>query len=345
MRKTTTAALVAMITAAASQSPASAQTGVEAFYKSKDVQLLIGTAPGGTYGLYAQLVTRHLKKHIPGQPNVIMQSMPGAGGNVALNYSYAVAPKDGSLIHVLHAEVLYETLLTSGVKFNARDYNYIGRIADANAVALASKASGVRTFEDAKKREMTMGATGFANVFALGPLMMNRTAGTRFRIIAGYKGTQDIQIAMERGELDGAAFTLANVITIHGEKLKSGEIVPIFAIATERVPEFPSIPAMTEFGDATDKTLMSIYASTATSGRALAFPPGVPADRVAAMRAAFDRMIADADFRADLQKSNVPFAPMSGDDLAKYIAGVMQTPPDQIESARKLQHVLLDGKK
>ena len=117
-----------------------------------------------------------MKKHIPGQPNLIMQSMPGAGGNVALNYSFGVAPKDGSLMHLIHAEVLYETLLTPGVKFNAGDYHYIGRLADADAITLATKASGVRSLDDAKKREVTLGATGFANVFALGPLMMNRSA-------------------------------------------------------------------------------------------------------------------------------------------------------------------------
>ena len=337
------AAASAMVATAAPQ--AWAQSPVEAFYKGKDVQVLIGAGVGGTYGLYSQLAIRHMRKYIPGQPNLIMQSMPGAGGNVGLNYSYNVAPKDGSLMHLVHAEVLFETLLTSGVKFNALNYQYIGRIADADAVALATKASAVRTLDDARKREVTMGVTGFANVFALGPLMLNRVAGTKFKIIAGYKGTSDIHLAMQRGELDGGGMTMANALTIHGDKLKNGDLVPIFAIASKRLREYPAIPAMTEFGSAADKTLMEIYASAGTIGRALAFPPGVPADRVQALRAAFSKMIDDPDFKAEVKKANVPVTPMSGEQLGAYVAEVMKTPTAQVEAARKLHIELLAGKK
>jgi tripartite-type tricarboxylate transporter receptor subunit TctC len=285
-----------------------------------------------------------MKKHVPGQPNLIMQSMPGAGGNVALNYSYNVAPKDGSVMHLIHAEVLYETLLSKGVKFNAGNYLYIGRIADGDGVALATKASNVRSLDDAKKKEVTMGATGFANVFALGPLMLNRVQGTKFRIIAGYKGTSDIHLAMQRGEVDGAGMTLANALTLHGDKLKSGDLVPFFAIASKRLREFPDVPAMTEFGNAADKLLMEIYASSGTIGRGLAFPPGVPADRVAAMRQAFTRMLADPDFKAEVEKTKTPVSPMSGEDLGKYVAGVMKLPADQLEAARKQHQELASAK-
>ena len=336
------AAAAAMLFTALPQ--AWAQSSVEAFYKGRDVQILIGAGVGGTYGLYAQLVARHLRKYIPGQPNLIMQSMPGAGGNVGLDYSHNVAPKDGSLMHLVHAEVLYETLLTKGVKFNAGNYQYIGRLADADAVALATKASSVRTLEDAKKREVTMGATGAGNVFALGPLMMNRIAGTKFRIIGGYKGTSDIHLAMQRGELDGAGMTTANALILHGDKLKSGELVPFFAISAKRLPEYPKLPAMTEFGTASDKTLMEIYASAGTIGRALAFPPGVPADRVQALRAAFAKMLEDPEFKAEVKKTNTPIVPMSGEQLGAYVAQVLKTPAAQIEAARKLHEELLTAK-
>lgn len=334
------ATAAAFVVALLGTGAALAQPAVESFYKGRDVQILIGAGVGGTYGLYAQLAARHLKKYIPGQPNLIMQSMPGAGGNVGLNYSYNVAPKDGSLMHLVHAEVLYETLLTKGVKFDASNYLYIGRIADADAVALATKASNVRSLEDAKMREVTMGATGFANVFALGPLMMNRAIGTKFRIIAGYKGTSDIHLAMQRGELDGAGMTMANALTLHGDKMKSGDLVPFLAIASKRLAEFPSVPVMTEFGSAADKTLMEIYASAGTIGRALAFPPGVPADRVKAVREAFGRMITDPDFKAEVAKSAIPVTPMDGEALGAYVAGVMKLPAAQIEAAKALHQQL-----
>ncbi len=334
-------ALAGMIVFAA---PAAAQPAVEAFYKGRDVQIIMGAGVGGTYGLYTQIAVRHLKKHIPGQPNLIMQSMPGAGGIVALNFSYNVAPKDGSVMHLVHAEVLYETLLSDGVKFNALNYQYIGRLADGDGVAVTTKASGILTLEDARKRETTMGVTGFGNAFALGPLMLNRNAGTKFKIISGYKGAADIALAMQRGELDGSGMSVAHALTSHGARLKSGEFVPVFSISSKRLALYPNVPAMTEFGGATDKMLMEIYASTGTIGRALAFPPGVPPDRVQAVRAAFAKMLDDPDFKAEAEKTNTPIDAMSGEALAAYVAGVMKAPPEQVEAARKLHKEMLAGK-
>lgn len=324
--------------------PAVAQVPVEAFYKGRDVQMIIGAGVGGTYGLYAQLANRHLKKHIPGQPNLILQSMPGAGGNIALNYSFNVAAKDGSVIHLVHAEVLYETLFTDGVKFNALGYQYIGRLADGDGVVVTTKASKVASLDDARKRETTLGVTGFGNSFALGPLMLNRTTGTKFKIIAGYKGAAEIAIAMQRGELDGSGMSYAHALTSHAALLKSGDFIPVFAVASKRIADYPNVPAMTEFGSAADKTLMEIYASTSTIGRSLAFPPGVPADRVAALRTAFSRMLDDPDFKADIQKSSTPVDPMSGEALTAYISGVMKRPAAEIDAARKLHKELLAGK-
>ncbi len=341
----TAAVCATLIAGALSVHAASAQPAVEAFYKGRDVQIIIGAGVGGTYGLYTQLAARHLRRHIPGQPNLILQSMPGAGGNVALNYSYVVAPKDGSVMHLVHAEVLYETLLSESVKFNAANYQYIGRIADGDGLVLSTKASAIRTLDDAKKREVTLGVTGFANIFALGPLMLNRGAGTRFKIIAGYKGASDISLAMQRGELDGSGMTLANAMTSHADKLASGEFVPLFAVSSKRLAAYPQVPTMTEFGAAADKTLMEIYASTGTIGRALAFPPGVPADRVAALRVAFDKMLEDPDFKAETTKSKIPVVPLKGEAVAAYVAGVMKTSPEQIAAARKLHQELLSAKK
>lgn len=319
---------------------ASAQSP-EAFFRGKDIRILIGAGVGGTYGLYAQLAARHMRQYVPGQPNLVMQSMPGAGGNVALNFSYAAAPKDGTLIHLVHAEVLFETLLTKGVGFDASKYQYIGRIADADGLALATRASKLRTLDEARTREITMGATGINNVFALGPLMLNRLTGTRFKIIGGYKGTADIFIAMERGELDGAGMTLANVQTLHAEKLKSGALVPVFAIAAKRLAAFPALPAMTEFASGDVKTLLEIYASSGTIGRALAYPPGVPADRVAALREAFDKTMADPAFRAEAAKINAPVSPMRGSELAAEVERVMKAASANIEAARKLHEDII----
>lgn len=335
------AAGVSMI--CASQS-AMAQGAADDFYRGKDVRILIGAGVGGTYGLYAQLAARHMGKHIPGNPNLVLQTMPGAGGNVALAYSYTAAPKDGTLIHLIHSDVLFETLLNPAVKFNAKDYLFIGRIADADSVTLSTRASGIKTIDDAKTREVTMGSTGITNVFSLSALMMNRTAGTKFKVIAGYKGASDIAIAMERGELDSSGMSLANALTLHGDKLKTGDFQPVFAISSKRLPEFPNVPAMTEFGSPEDKILMEIYVSTGELGRPLAFPPGVSAQRLAVMREAFTKMMKDPDFLAETKKADIPVSPMSGEDMAVYVNKVMSAPAAQIEAARKLHAELIANK-
>ncbi|MBN9083229.1 MAG: hypothetical protein J0I16_17110 [Rhizobiales bacterium] len=333
---------LAMALAALAPATAAAQTP-ETFYKGKDIKVLIGAGVGGTYGLYAQLATRHMRQYIPGQPPLVLQAMPGAGGIVALNYSANAAPKDGSMIHLVHAEVLFETLMKPESKFNARDFQYIGRFADADSIGLMSRQSGVRSLDEVRQKQVTMGSTGRDTAFALGPLMLNRFAGTKFKVIAGYKGTADIHIAMQRGEVDGAAVTLANALTLQGAAVKSGDLVPIFAIAENRIPDFPNVPTVTEFGrDANEKAFLDIYTSTGTIGRALAFPPGVPKPFVQVLREAFEKTIVDKEFLAEAQKSNTPLAPMSGEKLAAYVEKLMATPPDRIAAARKINQDLME---
>lgn len=335
------AAILSLVLGLGTVPPALAQAD---FYKGKDVRILIGAGPGGSYGLYGQLATRHMRQHIPGEPTLIVQHMPGAGGLVGLNYSYSVAPKDGTLMHLVHSEVLYESLLNKEAKFNAQNYRWIGRFADADSLLLSTRQSNVRKFDDAKSREVTLGATGIANIYALGPLMLNRLAGTRFRIIGGYKGVSDIILAMERGEVEGAGMSLANVLSQHAQKLSAGDFVPVLAISAKRIPSFPDIPAFTEFASGAEKTLLEIYASNGTIGRALAFPPGVPDDRLAIMRQAFQKTLADPAFQAEVKKTGILITPMSGEEIASDIERILKTPPQEIEAARKLHESLMQTK-
>ena len=336
MNRTFAIAIAAAAAVVMSATAPRAQT-VEEFYKGKDIRVLIGADVGGTYGLYALLAARHMRKYIPGQPNLVLQSMPGAGGIVGLNYSYNAAPKDGTLIHLVHAEVLFETLFTRDVKFNAQHYQWIGRFADADFIGVTSRRSGVRSLDDARKREVIIGATGRRSVTAIGPQMFNRTAGTRFRVIAGYKGTADIYIAMERGEVDGIAVSWANAKTLHGAAMAKGDIVPVFTVADARIAELPNVPAITEFANTDDEqAFVSIYTSSGMIGRALAFPPGVPKDRVAALRNAYERTIRDPEFLAEVKAKNILFTPMSGEALAAYVDKVIKSPPASVAAARKM---------
>lgn len=314
------------------------------FYKGKDVQVVIGADVGGSYGLYGQMVVRHLKKHVPGSPNLVLQSMPGAGGLKALGYTYNAAPKDGTVITVAHAEVLFETLLVDGNPFNAKDYKWIGRMMDADFVGLVTKKSGVANLEDAKKKQVIVGATGVNSVTAVGPQMFNDYAGTKFKIVSGYKGTNDIFFAMEKGEADSIAVSWVTAAFIHGDKLKSGELIPIYAVAGERLKELPNVPNITEFGrNPTEKAFIDIYSSSALIGRAVATPPGVPDDRVAALRAAFDKMAKDPEFLADTKEKNIPLNIMSGETLGAHVMRIMATPKETVDGAKAVYKGLLDG--
>lgn len=329
--------LAAMVVAdtARAQSPAE-------FYKGKDIRVLIGAGVGGTYHLYAMLAARFMRKHIPGEPTITLMTMPGAGGITGMNYSYNIAPKDGTLMHLIHAEVLFETLLSPGVKFNAKDYQYIGRFADADFAGVVSKRSGVKNLDDAKKRMVSFGSTGRRSVTFLGPAMLNRTGGTQFKVITGYPGTSDIDIALDRGEVDGVALSWAAVTTVHRQKYANGDLIPIFAVADGRIKAIPDVPSITEFGrDEGEKAFLGIYTSSGTIGRALAFPPGVPADRVAALRAAFEKTIADPEFQAELKAKNILFEPMSGQPLQDYVNKYMTTPAAEVDAAKKVYNELL----
>jgi tripartite-type tricarboxylate transporter receptor subunit TctC len=324
--------------------PASAQTAVADFYKGKDVQVVIGADVGGSYGLYGQLLVRHLKKHIPGQPNLVLQSMPGAGGLKALGYTYTAAPRDGTVLTIAHAEVLFETLLVDGNPFNAKDYTWIGRMMDADFVGLVTKKSGVANLDDAKKKQVIVGATGVNSVTAVGPQLFNEFIGTKFKIVPGYKGTNEIFFAMEKGEADSIAVSWVTAAYIQGEKLKSGELIPVYAVAGERLKELPNVPNVTEFGrNPTEKAFVDIYASSALIGRALATPPGVPADRIAALRTAFQAMVKDPEFLKDAKDKNIPLNLMTGEKLNSEVARIMATPKETVDGAKAFYKTLLEG--
>jgi tripartite-type tricarboxylate transporter receptor subunit TctC len=343
MKRAVTTLVAAMTAAAAASIPAAAQP-VEQFYKGKAIKILFGTGPGGSYGLYSLLAARHIGRHIPGNPNIITESMPGAGGLTALNYSYNVAAKDGSVLHLIHSEVLFETLLTKGVRFNAQKYNWIGRFSDADYVTFASRKSGVKTLDDAKKRPVVIGATGPRAVGAIGSLLLNRTAGTKFKVIAGYKGTADIYVAMDRGEVDGISVSWANAKGIHSAAMAMGDLVPFFVVSEKRVPELPNVPAITEFGNEDERAFQAIYVSLGTIGRSLAFPPGVPQDRVNALREAYEKTIKDPAFLEDVKSKNILFTPMSGADLKAYVDKLMATPAARVEAARKIYADLIGAR-
>lgn len=323
------AAVIAAVTSGARAEP------VADFYKDKTVRIIIGTGMGGSYGVYAQLVARHLGRFMPGSPTFIVQSMPGAGGLVALNYLAQKAPQDGTTISVIHVTLVQESMFNPKAQYDAAEFQWIGRLASITFLAVASQKSGIKTLDDARKREVIVGAPGPNNVPAQSPLVLNRIAGTKFKVVTGYKGMGEAFIALERGEVEFAVPTEATLAAFHREKLKNGELVPIFAQAGSRLKDYPGVPILLEFGKTdVEKAFLNVFTLTAEIGRSLAAPPGMPKDRLEAMRAAFDKMVADPAFKADLAKTRVELDPKSGAEMQRLVRDAMKMSPETRQQAR-----------
>jgi tripartite-type tricarboxylate transporter receptor subunit TctC len=315
--------------------PTARAESVAEFYKGKTIRVVIGSGVGGSYAVFAQLTSRHLGRFLPGSPTLVMQNMPGAGGLVALNYLGTQAPRDGSVITIGHITIVHEGLFNPKAKFNPREFNWIGRYTSFASVGVASKKSGIRSIADATKREVTLGASGVMSIPGQAPAVLNKIAGTRFKIISGYKDTGAAFLALERGEVEAAGTSVDALRALHWHKLKSGELVPIYVQGVRRWSEYPNAPTLLELGKTdVEKAFLGVFSITADVGRSLATVPGVPSDRLAALRAAYDKMIVDPAFKEDVAKLRLILDPLPGAEQQKLIGASM----NMSEDTRKKAH-------
>lgn len=343
MRKTFLRAALAVAGAAAAVVPAAAAADeVADFYKGRQVRIIIGSAMGGSYGIFAQFAARHIPQFIPGNPTVVAQAITGAGGNKALNYVYSAAPRDGSVMNLPQQHVVQESLLNPSVRYEANGFQYIGRFTDIALVSTIAKRAGVTSFEALKTKQYVAGGAGPRNPTSVAPEIANLIAGTKIKVVSGYKGTTQAYQALERGEVDIAMTSWLTINVVHGAKLKAGELVPLFALSMKRVKDIPHVPTLLEMAKTDgEKAFVRIYSVGADIGRSMAAPPGMPKARVDAWRMAFQKMLADPAFQADLKKRKIWLNPMSGPDLQTMIAEVMRTPPDKVKQAQELYAKIL----
>ena len=334
---------VLILAAALAPLPAQADDAAD-FYRGKTVRVVIGTGVGGTYGVYGQLVARHFGRFIPGNPTVAMQSMQGAGGFTALNWLGTAAPRDGTIVTIGHINIVHEGLFNTEAKFDPRGFLWVGRFTSFASVGVASKKSGLRLLADARVREVAAGAPGAQSVPGQAPIILNKIAGTKFKVVAGYRSTGESFLALERGEVDVAATSMDALRSLHWPKLESGELTPIFVQGIRRLKEFPAAPTLGEFGNnEVEKAFLGVFNVTAEVGRSLATPPGVPADRLAALRAAYQAMVADPAFLADIQKLGIVLDLLPGAELQEVIGASMKMSPGTQEQARKFYEDLFKG--
>jgi tripartite-type tricarboxylate transporter receptor subunit TctC len=313
----------------------SAPARADDFYKGKSINLVIATATGGGYDTYARLIARHLGRHIPGQPSIVPQNMPGAAGIRAANYLYAAAPKDGTAIGMLdQATYLDQVLGTPGLTADATRLNWIGRILSNSAVLYAWHLAKVKRIEDALTQELIVSTSGAAS--RLNWTVLNNVVGTRLKIITGYQGSSDSRLAMIRGEVDALSQPWP-VLKVEAEQLlRERQINLLLQTGADKHPELAHVPNMIDLAKIEeDKTLLSLFSSPSTIGRSLVAPPGVRAERVTMLRQAFTATIKDPALLEEAHRLRLELDPLDGAALQATIAGT-SVAPEVVARARRV---------
>ncbi len=336
-RTLSVAAVLALVVSAAVPSAAQAQSA-DQFYKGKTINLYIGFAPGGSYDSLARLTARYMGKHIPGNPNIVPQNMPGAGGFKAANYMYSVAPKDGlSLAALSQTTPLEEALKNPGVQYKSNEFAWIGRFTSNIEVQVIWHTAKAKNIKDVISNETSVASTGPGSPSDGYPRLLNGLLGTKFKIIAGYPGSTDGLLAMERGEVDGALTSWNTMKTARAHWLAEKKATMFVQYVLERSPDIPDVPAVVELArNPEERQVLATYASGGDIGRAYNTTPGVPADRVAALRKAFDATMKDKDLLADVERMKLDFFPMDGEKLQKLVADTVNVPPQVISRMQEL---------
>jgi tripartite-type tricarboxylate transporter receptor subunit TctC len=311
----------AFILSAIAALPAAAQ---DANFAGKTITINIGNTAGGSYDLYGRMVARFLGKHLPGNPAIVASNMPGAGTLKAANYIYSVAPKDGTALGIVTETLALEQAVSNpAVQYDAAKFAWLGRVASSNNIHMQWHTAKVQSVDEAKKTQTPVAAAGAGNLSEVIPNLLNAVIGTKFKVISGYPASAEAMLAMERGEVEGAASSWAAVKTGKKNWLTEKKIRVILQDVPTRSPELPDTPALGELGDTeADRQLLGLYASGGAIGRAFIIPPGTQPAALKALQDGFLAMTRDPEFLAEMQKAALDVEPLPAEPL---IAETMKT--------------------
>jgi tripartite-type tricarboxylate transporter receptor subunit TctC len=309
--------------------PAQAQS-VAPFYSGKTISIVVGAGEGGGYSFYGQLAGEYLRKLLPGNPTVIVQSMPGAGGIKATDYLANVAPKDGTALGMLlDLAAATQMLQPRAVRYDLSKFSVVGSFVTDNPVVMVRADAGVSNFAEFKGKPIVVGASGKGSQTWVHPALLKEVLGANLKLVTGYKGSADISLALERNEVQAQSATWVSWKARHAEWIRQRQIIPIVQVGLKKEPELPDVPLILDLPvPAKDRPLLAFMARSATVGRPLATTPGVPADRVAALRRAFEATVRDLEFIAAAAKEKLDVRPQSGDKIAEIIIGLLDAPID-----------------
>jgi tripartite-type tricarboxylate transporter receptor subunit TctC len=303
------------------------------FYRGKTIQFIIRSKAGaGGYDQYARLLGRHIGRHIPGNPSVMPVNMPGGGGIVAANYVNKIAPKDGSILTIVSQGLPTDQALglNKSLTVDLREFNWIGNMSDSNQIMAVWHTSKTKSLADAMKYETTIGTTGAGSVSQQLPAIYNNVLGTKLKIVAGYPDGHDVDLAMERGEVDGRGTNpWASYVAVSPHWVKEKKIIPIIQVGLKKDPDLPDVPLLRDLAKTPeDKSVLDFMSRAVAVGRPIATTPGVPKERVEALRRAFDETLRDPAFIAEAAKERADISPMTGAELAELIQSLIEAPAD-----------------
>jgi tripartite-type tricarboxylate transporter receptor subunit TctC len=297
------------------------------FYAGKTLRMLVGYGPGGGYEIYGRLVAEFLPKFLPGHPSIVTENMPGAGSFAAAKYIANVAPQDGTVLASLAQTFALDSAVGGSGKTNAAEFHYVGRVTTNIDVGVARASSGIKSIADVRAKQYTVGASGRGSTTDIYAEALNAYGGTRFKIVLGYKGTSEILLATERGEVDiDGAYGLPGMLASHPDWIKGGATL-LFQAALKRSPLLPDVPTLGKLAVSDEgNAILGAIASTAEIGRSIISGPGVPAERLTALRKAFAQMVKAPDFVAACDKRHLMLDPASGENMDAIVKQTFALP-------------------
>jgi tripartite-type tricarboxylate transporter receptor subunit TctC len=333
--------MAAVLTAslALSATTAARADAVGDFYKGKTVAIIVGFGAGGGYDLYARTLARHLGAHLPGKPTVVVQNMTGAGGVTAANHVYNSAPKDGTVIAaVSQYAAMYQLLDGKGAKYDPAKFQWLGSMTFSNNVAYTWNATGIKTFDDLKKREIPVGGSGVISDANIYPNIMNALLGTKFKIINGYSGTNETNLAIERGELFGrGGGSYASLVTTRPEWLRDKKITILVQVGTEKEPDLPNVPLLTDLVKGEEAhQIAALVTMPVAIGYNEWMAPGVPKDRVQALRAAYTAALKDKGLLAEAAKQKLDVRAKTGEQLEALVRDAAKLPKPVLAKTKSI---------
>ena len=313
------------------------------FYHGKTLNLIIGTSSGNDYDTRGRLLARHLGHHIPGEPTIIPQNMPGAGGIKAANYLATIAPHDGTTLHMIMSNMMSsEAIGAQGVQFDARKFFWVGTTSSTPNVTVSWYKSGVTSIEQVKSQQLIVGApNGTAGVLYV--TAMNGLLGTKFKLVTGYPGGNEVNLALERGEIDGrASNSWASWKSTHPDWVKDKKIIVLVQVGLQRAPDLVDVPLLLELAkNDMDRQVLTFLSADTAIARSLVVTPDTPPERVEALRRAFDATMRDPEFLAEADKALLDIGPKTGEEAQKIADSIVNTPPDVVARAKALLGDLL----